>query len=133
MNQQSTLEQLQELKLTGMAKRYEAIIKQPVHQQPEPHSVVALLAEAEAGYRVHQRTQLYLRLSKLRYNASPEQINCTPGRGISKDTLATLSDGTFIEKSENSLPELLVVVKVIWHVLWVETLVYSDTEHCIIL
>ena len=26
MNQQSTLEQLQELKLTGMAKRYEAII-----------------------------------------------------------------------------------------------------------
>jgi len=103
MNQQSTLEQLQELKLIGMAKRYEAIIKQPVHQQPEPHNVVALLAEAEAGYRVHQRTQLYLRLSKLRYNASPEQINCTPGRGISKETLATLSDGTFIEKSENLL------------------------------
>ena len=72
MNQQSTLEQLQELKLIGMAKRYEAIIKQPVHQQPEPHSVVALLTEAEAGYRVYQRTQLYLRLSKLRYNASPE-------------------------------------------------------------
>ena len=103
MNQQSTLEQLQELKLIGMAKRYEAIIKQPVHQQPEPHTVVALLTEAETGYRVHQRTQLYLRLSKLRYNASPEQINCTPGRGISKETLATLSDGTFIEKSENLL------------------------------
>jgi DNA replication protein DnaC len=103
MNQQSTLEQLQELKLTGMAKRYESIIKQPVHQQPEPHSIIGLLTEAEAGYRVHQRTGLYLRLSKLRYNASPEQINCTPGRGISKETLATLSDGTFIEKSENLL------------------------------
>jgi DNA replication protein DnaC len=103
MNQQSTLEQLQDLKLIGMAKRYEAIIKQPVHQQPEQHTVVALLAEAESGYRVHQRTQLYLRLSKLRYNASPEQINCTPGRGISKETLATLSDGTFIEKAENLL------------------------------
>ena len=84
MNQQSTLEQLQELKLTGMAKRYEAIIKQPVQQQPEPHTIIGLLTEAEAGYRVHQRTQLYLRLSKLRYNASPEQINCTPGRGIRK-------------------------------------------------
>ena len=71
MNQQSTLEQLQELKLTGMAKRYEAIIKQPVQQQPEPHTIIGLLTEAEAGYRVHQRTQLYLRLSKLRYNASP--------------------------------------------------------------
>lgn len=103
MNQQSTLEQLQELKLTGMAKRYEAIIKQPVQQQPEPHTIIGLLTEAEAGYRVHQRTQLYLRLSKLRYNASPEQINCTPGRGISKEILANLSDGTFIEKSENLL------------------------------
>jgi DNA replication protein DnaC len=103
MNQQSTLEQLQELKLTGMAKRYEAIMKQPVHQQPEPHTIIGLLTEAEAGYRVHQRTQLYLRLSKLRYNATPEQINCTPGRGVTKEILLTLSDGIFIEKSENLL------------------------------
>lgn len=103
MDQQNTLEQLQQLHLTGMAKRYEAITKQPVHQQPEAHTIIGLLAEAEASYRVHQRTQLYLRLSKLRYNATPEQVNCTPGRGISKEILATLSDGTFIEKSENLL------------------------------
>ncbi len=103
MDQQSTLEQLQELKLTGMAKRYEAIMKQPVHQQPEPHAIIGLLTEAEAGYRLHQRTELYLKLSKLRYNATPEQINCTPGRGITKEILVTLSDGTFIEKSENLL------------------------------
>ena len=103
MNQQSTLEQLQELRLTGMAKRYEAIINQPVHQQPEPHAIVGLLTEAETGYRVYQRTQLYLRLSKLRYNATPDQINCTPGRGITKEILITLSDGTFIERSENLL------------------------------
>ena len=103
MNHQSTLEQLQELKLSGMAKRYEAILNQPVHQQPEPHALIATLAEAESGYRIHQRTQLYLRLAKLRYNATPEQINCTPGRGITKEILAMLSDGTFIEKSENLL------------------------------
>src|SRR5215216_3301447 len=103
MDQQNTLEQLQQLHLIGMAKRYEAITKQPVHQQPEAHTIIGLLAEAEAGYRVHQRTQLYLRLSKLRYNAAPEQVNCLPGRGISKEVLATLSDGTFIEKSENLL------------------------------
>jgi DNA replication protein DnaC len=103
MNQQSTLEQLQELRLSGMAKRYEAIMKQPVHQQPEPHALIALLTEAEAGYRVYQRTELYLRLAKLRYQATVEQINCTPGRGITKEMLVTLSDGTFIEKSENLL------------------------------
>jgi DNA replication protein DnaC len=103
MNQNSTLEQLQELRLTGMAKRYEAILQQPVHQQPEPHTMLGLLTEAEAGYRGYQRTELYLRLAKLRYNATPEQINCTPGRGITKEMLITLSDGTFIEKSENLL------------------------------
>lgn len=47
MNQQETLDQLQELKLSGMAKRYEAIIRQPLHQHPESHSMVALLTEAE--------------------------------------------------------------------------------------
>lgn len=103
MNQQSTLEQLQELKLSGMAKRYDAILKQPIHQQPEPHTLIALLTEAEVGYRVYQRTELYLRLAKLRYQATVEQINCTPGRGITKEMLVTLSDGTFIEKSENLL------------------------------
>ncbi|MVT45216.1 ATP-binding protein [Chitinophaga oryziterrae] len=103
MNQQSTLDQLQELKLSGMAKRYEAIIMQPVHQQPEPHELIATLTEAEAGYRVYQRTQLYLRLAKLRYNATLEQINCRPERGITKEILLTLSDAVFIEKSENLL------------------------------
>ena len=103
MDQQSTLDQLQDLKLTGMAKRYEAVLQQPVHQQPEPHALIASLTEAEAGYRVFQRTQLYLRLAKLRYNATPEQVNCTPGRGITKEVLTTLSDGTFVAKSENLL------------------------------
>jgi DNA replication protein DnaC len=103
MDQQNTLTQLQALKLDGMAKRYEAILNLPVHQQPEPHTLLGMLTEAEAGYRVHQRTQLYLRLAKLRYNTTPEQINCTTGRGITKEMLATLSDGTFIEKSENLL------------------------------
>lgn len=103
MNHQSTLEQLQELKLSGMAKRYDAILQQPVHQQPEPHELIALLAEAELSYRIHQRTELYLRLAKLRYQATTEQINCTPGRGITKEVLITLSDGTFIERSENLL------------------------------
>src|SRR6266542_87768 len=103
MNTQNTLEQLQKLKLHGMAKRYEAVLRQSAHEQPEPHTLVALLTEAESGYRIHQRTQLYLRLSRLRYNATPEQVNCTAGRGLTKEQLITFCDGMFIEKSENLL------------------------------
>jgi DNA replication protein DnaC len=103
MNHQSSLESMQRLKLGGMAKRYEAIMRLPVEQQPEPHAIIGMLLDAEADFRVHHRTQLYLRLSKLRYNATPEQVNCAPGRGITKEMLVTLSDGSYIEKAENLL------------------------------
>lgn len=103
MDQQATLEQLQQLKLSGMAKRYEAILQQPVHQQPESHTLIGLLTEAEAGHRLYQRTQIYLKLSRLRYNAAPEQINCSAARGITKEMLIALSDGAFIPRAENLL------------------------------
>jgi DNA replication protein DnaC len=103
MNTQSTLDELQTLRLHGMAKRYEAVLGQPVHQQPDGHSLLALLAEAESLYRNHQRTELYLRLSKLRYHATPEQVHCTPGRGLEKEQLITLCDGMFIGRGENIL------------------------------
>jgi DNA replication protein DnaC len=103
MNHQSTLEQFQQLKLFGMAQRYEAILNLPVQELPEPHSIVANLAEAETNYRGHQRTQLYLRLSKLRYNTVPEHINCSADRGITKAELAILTDGSFIQRAENLL------------------------------
>lgn len=103
MNTQSTVEQLQELKLHGMARRYLAVLEQPVHQQPEVHTLLAMLADAETQYRLQQRTQLYLRLSKLRYHALPEQVHATPTRGLSKEQLLLFCDGMFIEKAENIL------------------------------
>ncbi|WP_218917233.1 ATP-binding protein [Niabella ginsenosidivorans] len=70
-NTQATLQQLQALKLYGMAKRYEAVMQLHSHQQPDAHTIIASLGEAELSYRTHRRTELYLRLSKLRYNATP--------------------------------------------------------------
>ena len=103
MNTQETLEALLRLKLNGMAKRYQAVLEQPVHQQPDSHSLLAMVAEAEDLYRTHQRTQLYLRMSKLRYNAVPEHVHCSADRGLPKEQLITLCDGMFINKGENVL------------------------------
>lgn len=102
-NTQATLEQLQELKLYGMAKRYEAVMQLHSHEQPDAHVLTAQLTEAERSYRTHRRTELYLRLSKLRYNAVPEQINCSAERGITKEQLSMFCDGTFIDKNETFL------------------------------
>jgi len=103
MNTQSTIDQLQELKLHGMAKLYQAVVEQPVHQQPEIHTLLAMLTDAETQFRLQQRTHLYLRLSKLRYHALPEQVQATPVRGLTKEQLLQFCDGMFIEKSENIL------------------------------
>jgi DNA replication protein DnaC len=103
MNTQSTLEQLIGLKLYGMAGRYQSVLEQPLHQQPEPHLLLGMLAEAESQHRQIARTDLYIRLSRLRYHALPEQINCSPERGITTDQLLQLCDGLFIRKGDNVL------------------------------
>lgn len=103
MNTESTFEAMQDLKLFGMAKLYQVVTKQPVHQQPEAHTLIGMLTESETQHRLAQRTQLFLRLSKLRYNTMPEQVKTAAERGITKEDLLRFCDGSFIEKGENIL------------------------------
>ena len=65
MNTQNTVEQLKSLKLTGMAKRYEAALALPVHELQDVHALIAMITEAEVEYRGYARTQKYLKASKL--------------------------------------------------------------------
>ncbi len=103
MNVQSTLEQLQQLKLHGMAKAYEAALAMPVHEQLTSDVLIGRLAEAERQYRVNQKTTMYLKVSKLRYNALLEQIYCNAARNLTNDQLMSLADCRFIENAENIL------------------------------
>lgn len=103
MDTHKTLEQLTRLKLQGMADRYEVMLDMPIHQQPDAHTMLAMLTEAEASRRVIRRTELYLRLAKLRYTAHLEQVHCKPDRGITPEQLIQLGDCSFIGKGRNVL------------------------------
>lgn len=103
MNTQKTVDQLKSLKLSGMAKRYEAALLLPVHELQDVHSLIGMMTQAEVESREHSRTQKLLKYSKLRYHALPEDILCTPDRGINREQVLRLSDGMFIEKGENIL------------------------------
>jgi DNA replication protein DnaC len=103
MNTQFTLEQLQTLRLNGMAKRYQSALDLPSHQQEDAHSLVALLCQAELEYRNHYRTERLLKNSRLRYHAVLEEVICTPERGLTREMILRLADGMFIEKGENVL------------------------------
>lgn len=75
----------------------------PVHEQVSPDLLIARMAEAELQHRVNQKTQLYLRQSKLHYNTVLEQVYCNPSRNITSDQLMKIADGLFIEWAENIL------------------------------
>jgi DNA replication protein DnaC len=103
MNTENTVYELQQLKLKGMLKTYQTILSMPQQEQPGIHQFMALLCESEIQSRLHNRTEMYLRLSKLRYDAVLEQVHCTSDRNLSKESIAAISDCGFINRAENIL------------------------------
>ena len=103
MNKQITLDHLAQLKLDGMLQAYQAVLSMAVQNQPSLNQFMARLAEAELQSRATKRTELYLRQSKLRYNAILEQVHCNPERNLSKEKLMMIADCSFIERAENLL------------------------------
>ncbi len=101
MNTQETILQLEGLKLNGMAECYKALQSMPVTQWPTIDTFIVRLAEAEQQYRNRKRTEMYLKTSKLRYNAVMEDIICSEERNLTKDTLLQLMDCSFIDRAEN--------------------------------
>jgi DNA replication protein DnaC len=99
----ASLSTLHELKLGGMASAYEAILATPLNQQPEAHELIARLVDAERQNRQRRRMELNLRLSKLRYAVTLQDVTCGTDRNLSKNQLAVLSDVAWISRGENVL------------------------------
>lgn len=103
MNTATTLQQLQGLRLTGMAKRYQTLLSLPTHRQEDAHTILALMCQAEQEYRRDKLTERLLKAGKLRYRADMEEIICDPERGITKEALLQLAEGRYLEKGQNLL------------------------------
>jgi len=103
MNTTETLQQMQHLKLAGMANSYRTQLELPLHQQLESHDLIAQLIQAEMLARSNERTIYYLKLARFRLPALPEQIECSVARNLSKQQLATLLQGEYIQKGETIL------------------------------
>ena len=100
MNTTETLQQLRQLKLTGMAAFYQSQLELPVHQQMDAHDLIANLTQAELHNRNNDRTAYYLKLAKLRIAATPEAVECSTARNITKQQLATLLQCDYIKYGE---------------------------------
>lgn len=99
----ASLSTLHDLKLSGMASAYEAVLATPLDQQPEAHELIARLVDAERQNRQRRRMEMNLRLSKLRYAVTLQDVDCSATRNLSKNQLAVLTDAAWIDRGENVL------------------------------
>src|SRR5882672_8809274 len=103
MNTTETLQQLQQLKLHGMAASYHTQLELPIHQQLEAHELIAQLTQSELLARNNERTTYFLKLAKLRLPAMPEHIECSAARNLTKQQLSNLLEGHYIRSGETVL------------------------------
>lgn len=103
MNTNETLQQMHQLKFNGMAASYKSQLELAIHQQLEAHELIAQLMQAEVLSRNNEKTAYYLKLAKLRLPAIPEHVECNQTRNLSKQQLATLMEGHYLQQGENVL------------------------------
>lgn len=103
MNTTQTLQQMQVLRLGGMYQAYKSQLELPLNQQLEGHELIAHLLQNEQQYRSNEKTAYYLKLAKLRIPSTMEQIECSPTRNLSKQQLAMLAEGSYLQQGENIL------------------------------
>jgi DNA replication protein DnaC len=103
MNNQQTADLLEGLKLKGMSRAFTAMIQMPSQQRPGMELAIAKLVDAERLYRKDLKTEIYLKTSRLRYNAVLEDVVCSSERNLSKDQLSGIADCSFIQRAENIL------------------------------
>jgi DNA replication protein DnaC len=103
MNTTETLSQMQQLRLQGMHQAYRSQLELPMDQQLEGHELVAQLVQSEQLNRAQEKTAYYLKLAKLRLPATAEQIECSHTRNLTKQQLAILIEGRYLDQGENIL------------------------------
>jgi DNA replication protein DnaC len=103
MNTTQTLEQMKQLRLQGMYHAYRSQLELPVDQQLDGHDLVAQLIQSEQQGRSNEKTVYYLKLAKLRLPATTEQIECSSTRNLTKQQLATITEGRYLQQGENIL------------------------------
>ena len=99
----ASLQSMEQMKLRGMANAYQGVLNLPVNQQPQAHEMIATLLDAEQQDRAYRRMQMYLRLSKLRYAATLQDIYCSEKRNLNKQTLMMFADSSYLDRGENIL------------------------------
>jgi DNA replication protein DnaC len=95
--------QLSNLHLSGMARQWQTLEETRRTGELSLVDGMTLLLQAEAYQRHENRYQRLLKNAVFRYQASMEEINANPARGIDKMLLSRLATGDYIRQGESVL------------------------------
>lgn len=103
MNNQATLEKMQQMKFYGMAEAFKASLESKLNNQMQADELLAHLIEQEWLDREERKTKRHIRSARFRYQATIEEIDYSSGRNLDKNQLMRLFDCSFIDRKENLL------------------------------
>lgn len=103
MSIQTTITQLRELGLHGMAEAFESMMRLPLQKRPGLERAVEKMIQTELCIRDRRLAEKLLKAAKLRYKVFIEDITCSVERNLTEDRLAEVADCNFIRMGENLL------------------------------
>lgn len=101
MNQTTTMQKLEEMRLNGFARIYKEMQETRMNQNFTSDEIIAHMVQAEWDDRYNRRLQRLITRARFRYHASIEQIDYIEKRKLDKAQMLRLSSCDWITKKQN--------------------------------
>jgi len=105
MNNQATLEKMNQMKLYGMAHAFRETMETRIHESFTADELIAHLVDTEWDNRHNRKLNRLIKQARFRYQASFEQIDFSLNRNLDKNMMLRFSNCSWIEKKQNFIIE----------------------------
>lgn len=95
--------QLSQLRLHGMSRAWRNLLETRKHQELSLSEGLELLLTSEQDERVKRRYDRLKKSARFRYQASIEQLDYGPSRGLDKSVITRLATGDYLTRGESIL------------------------------
>jgi hypothetical protein len=107
MNNQATVEKMQQMKLYGMARAFRAVLDTGRGKNLTPDELIAHLVDTEWDDRRGKTVSRLIKQARFRYQAFLEQIDFQLSRNLDQNMILRFSDCGWIERGQ----DLIVTVQ----------------------
>ena len=101
MNQTTTIQKLEELRMSGFIRAYREIMETCRNKDFTTEEIISHLVQAEWDDRYNRRLKRLITRARFRYQASMEQIDYAAKRDLDKNQMLRLSSCSWITNKQN--------------------------------